>query len=190
MAKMLQQEAPAGAHGPPAAAPPAAAPAPLAAPVALVPEPFVPIEPTSPVAEVARCEEGDGVENREGSGAGLWLGISARSEDVSDMLDAFLEDTRLVWKPLGPCLARKCAQGMECECPTPPAPGSFVWQEEHARAIAAVPTGLAPAADVLAHAKRILRRGLSEVLTDAEGGHEMTAAHAVEVARGLAASLL
>ena len=109
----------------------------------------------------------------QGEAACASLALNPRGETISTVLQDFAADARLAWTPpLNP--------------PSSAAPvGSWSW-EGGLRANAAGSHSHSYEQALKSDALRVLRRGLREVLAEAEAGHEMTALHAKEVARVLA----
>jgi hypothetical protein len=93
---------------------------------------------------------------------------SARGETARRVVEALVGDARLGWRECG-------GSGGEGGC----AGGHFVW--------AGGGGGGGGGGALGGEARRLLKRGLGEVLTEAEGGHEMITGHAAEVAELLAA---
>jgi hypothetical protein len=91
---------------------------------------------------------------------------NARGEAARRAVEAVVGDARLAW--------RECAVGGEALC----VGGRWAWAT--AAAAGGANTALA------GEARRLLRRGLGEVLAEAEGGHEMISQHAAEVVEVLA----
>jgi hypothetical protein len=112
-----------------------------------------------------------------GAGGCAELGRNPRGEVVSSVLGEFAADPRLVWSP-------------PLDPPATTAPvGGFDWVAESSRGDEKAAGAHSRAQALKAGALRVLGRGLREVLAEAEAGHEMTAAHAKEVAKFLAEPL-
>ena len=121
---------------------------------------------------------------------GQWLGAVARSEEVGEVLEGFLRDERLAWRQ---ALAAGGGGGGGASGAGPAAwdlPCVWDWGAGGVFGESGGPcegSGAGGGAlGLRAEALRMLRRGLGEMLNEAEGGHEMTSAFAGDVAGALA----
>ena len=146
-------------------------------------------------ASAAACSSaGAGAGAGGAADKGWWLGVGARSQEARDVIEGFLSDDRLAWRQVGGSGSGSGAGSSSSGGGGALAPFPCLWDwrgssGDFAESAAPCEAGAAAAASasaLRAEAVRVLRRGLGEMLNQAEGGHEMTDGHAATVAAALA----